>query len=512
MNGWIHHSEDQTTPNESLPTPVMFHNPVKQHHGHEPQYSIELPPWYFDEGQSNCYAASYFDAINQDTFCQRSYASVTNSIATISDVTAKHFDSRNAATWAWNPPQPYGRDLSFASAFGPQDYPSADLTVSQVYAKSAMYSKQQRNIHAAPLSSSVRNGSSITVAPNALLLTSPFSLPPSFSFGSDPLLSTSSRGSNISSITSPFNDCNHHDIHAVSPEQHESSVPYDEIDIERSKIFNHAPQDQYPAFEQSHARLEQQGSPMTNLPSSKQGILLQEQVQNVLHAPRPRHILPNCPTNLETKASKAHQPKKKSKDKRSTKKRTLQSRKASLVRHDEHSEEFRSMQIDQIDHRTTSNISENGFNIAQRALHFSQEGSTDQLTPESHKMIEQQSVSSPNQESSDSNRDSSTPYEPSIASRSTSPSTVNGPYGTHSIKAIIPPTWSTSASERRNQQDSFLVVAKQSGMSYRDIRLQGRFSEAESTLRGRFRTLTKTKSARVRKPQWKEKDVSCFLR
>lgn len=56
--------------------------------------------------------------------------------------------------------------------------------------------------------------------------------------------------------------------------------------------------------------------------------------------------------------------------------------------------------------------------------------------------------------------------------------------------------------------DEFLVNAKLSGMSYRDIRREGGFVEAESTLRGRFRTLTKTKSARVRKPRWTDNDVS----
>ena len=44
-------------------------------------------------------------------------------------------------------------------------------------------------------------------------------------------------------------------------------------------------------------------------------------------------------------------------------------------------------------------------------------------------------------------------------------------------------------------------------MTYREIRKQGNFKEAESTLRGRYRTLTKCKEARVRKPEWQEKDV-----
>ncbi|EAW15181.1 uncharacterized protein ACLA_058390 [Aspergillus clavatus NRRL 1] len=59
-------------------------------------------------------------------------------------------------------------------------------------------------------------------------------------------------------------------------------------------------------------------------------------------------------------------------------------------------------------------------------------------------------------------------------------------------------------SENRN---AFLIECKRRGLSYKDIKRLGGFKEAESTLRGRFRTLTKTKEQRVRKPQWKEKDI-----
>jgi hypothetical protein len=60
---------------------------------------------------------------------------------------------------------------------------------------------------------------------------------------------------------------------------------------------------------------------------------------------------------------------------------------------------------------------------------------------------------------------------------------------------------------RRESKDEFLVKSKLAGMSYRDIRRQGGFTEAESTLRGRFRTLTKDKAERVRRPTWDENDV-----
>jgi hypothetical protein len=63
----------------------------------------------------------------------------------------------------------------------------------------------------------------------------------------------------------------------------------------------------------------------------------------------------------------------------------------------------------------------------------------------------------------------------------------------------------------RMSKDDFLVRQKQMGMTYKEIRRMGGFTEAESTLRGRYRTLTKCREARVRKPEWSEKDVSQSL-
>lgn len=60
----------------------------------------------------------------------------------------------------------------------------------------------------------------------------------------------------------------------------------------------------------------------------------------------------------------------------------------------------------------------------------------------------------------------------------------------------------------RSAQDEFLVSSRLGGMKYSQIRQLGNFKEAESTLRGRFRTLVKPKEARVRNPQWQEIDVS----
>ncbi|KAL2880268.1 hypothetical protein SGCOL_004317 [Colletotrichum sp. CLE4] len=64
----------------------------------------------------------------------------------------------------------------------------------------------------------------------------------------------------------------------------------------------------------------------------------------------------------------------------------------------------------------------------------------------------------------------------------------------------------------RSAKDEYLLKAKQEGLTYREIRVKGNFSEAESTLRGRYRTLTKSKEARVRKPEWTDKDVHLLQR
>lgn len=65
--------------------------------------------------------------------------------------------------------------------------------------------------------------------------------------------------------------------------------------------------------------------------------------------------------------------------------------------------------------------------------------------------------------------------------------------------------------QRSSAKDAFLVRSKRAGMSYKEIKEKGRFSEAESTLRGRYRTLTKRKELRVRKPEWKTKDVRLII-
>lgn len=65
--------------------------------------------------------------------------------------------------------------------------------------------------------------------------------------------------------------------------------------------------------------------------------------------------------------------------------------------------------------------------------------------------------------------------------------------------------WSSDA------RNALLIEYKRRGLSYKEIKRIGGFKEAESTLRGRFRTLTKAKEQRVRKPHWHERDVSPWL-
>ncbi|CAI7669450.1 unnamed protein product [Penicillium crustosum] len=58
-----------------------------------------------------------------------------------------------------------------------------------------------------------------------------------------------------------------------------------------------------------------------------------------------------------------------------------------------------------------------------------------------------------------------------------------------------------------DERNTFLIDCKRRGLSYKDIKRVGAFKEAESTLRGRYRTLTKSKEQRVRKPKWQDKDI-----
>lgn len=60
------------------------------------------------------------------------------------------------------------------------------------------------------------------------------------------------------------------------------------------------------------------------------------------------------------------------------------------------------------------------------------------------------------------------------------------------------------------EQNLLLLHWRSQGISYKTIKERLGIDEAESTLRGRLRTLTKPKNERLRRPQWTEKDVCLF--
>lgn len=79
-------------------------------------------------------------------------------------------------------------------------------------------------------------------------------------------------------------------------------------------------------------------------------------------------------------------------------------------------------------------------------------------------------------------------------------------------QSLAPPVDSKHLHARSGQRDTskdeLLVRCKGQGMSYKQIKELGGFEEAESTLRGRYRALTKPREARLRKPEWGEREVS----
>ncbi|QKX54070.1 uncharacterized protein TRUGW13939_01153 [Talaromyces rugulosus] len=66
------------------------------------------------------------------------------------------------------------------------------------------------------------------------------------------------------------------------------------------------------------------------------------------------------------------------------------------------------------------------------------------------------------------------------------------------------PVWPLDTKAKKN---TYLLEGKKRGLSYRKIKEFGEISDAESTLRGRYRMLTKTADERVRRPVWEEKDL-----
>ncbi|PUU72683.1 hypothetical protein B9Z19DRAFT_1136962 [Tuber borchii] len=61
-------------------------------------------------------------------------------------------------------------------------------------------------------------------------------------------------------------------------------------------------------------------------------------------------------------------------------------------------------------------------------------------------------------------------------------------------------------------QNALLLHWRSQGVSYKTIRTRLNLTEAESTLRGRLRTLTKPKCERLRRPQWLPEDVGFLIR
>ncbi|KAG9257136.1 uncharacterized protein F5Z01DRAFT_455334 [Emericellopsis atlantica] len=62
--------------------------------------------------------------------------------------------------------------------------------------------------------------------------------------------------------------------------------------------------------------------------------------------------------------------------------------------------------------------------------------------------------------------------------------------------------------DARHRRDQVLLDGRRAGLTYAEIKKRHNLSEAESTLRGRHRTLTRNPEHRVRKPQWTRRDVS----
>lgn len=68
---------------------------------------------------------------------------------------------------------------------------------------------------------------------------------------------------------------------------------------------------------------------------------------------------------------------------------------------------------------------------------------------------------------------------------------------------------SASAQAQRDHNDRLLIEGKKNGETYKEIKMKMIGEKpAESTLRGRYRSLTKARKDRVRKPVWTKVDVS----
>ena len=75
------------------------------------------------------------------------------------------------------------------------------------------------------------------------------------------------------------------------------------------------------------------------------------------------------------------------------------------------------------------------------------------------------------------------------------------PHGSKSVQSI---------SDERQRKGAILLKLRKQGLSYKEIKKRTGWSEADSTLRGMVRVLSRPAHERVRKPLWKRADVCYF--
>ncbi|KAK0366536.1 hypothetical protein LTR91_004749 [Friedmanniomyces endolithicus] len=81
-----------------------------------------------------------------------------------------------------------------------------------------------------------------------------------------------------------------------------------------------------------------------------------------------------------------------------------------------------------------------------------------------------------------------------------------------SVQKHAPLVTTAEETARARERDEILVQRRSEGWTYRKIKNHYRFPEAEPTLRGRHRMLTKEKEERVRRPVWTRRDVQLLRR
>lgn len=103
----------------------------------------------------------------------------------------------------------------------------------------------------------------------------------------------------------------------------------------------------------------------------------------------------------------------------------------------------------------------------------------------------------------------STAYQnPSANSASRGHHSWGGPQTSFPIQDRVQSHRVVDSHTERKADDQILLDGKKDGLTYKEIRKRMYTKCAESTLRGRYRSLTKARQDRVRKPVWQKKDVS----